>query len=321
MGLGKTLQTISLFAHLAKEHSVWGPHLVVVPTSVIINWEMECKKWCPSLRVLTYFGNAKERAEKRKGWMSDRFDVCITSYKLYTQDVRCFKRKAWQYLVLDEAQHIKNFESQRWQSLINLRTKRRLLLTGTPLQNNLLELWSLLHFLMPRVFTSRDDFKDWFNNPITGMIEGSVDYNSKVVNRLHKVLRPFILRRLKSEVEKQMPKKTEEVILCDLSKRQRYLYNEFMSLRTTKDSLESGSIVSVLNIVMQLRKCCNHPNLFEPREVETPLCPEIHLQKFPYQFIDDKKDEVDENGVDLNVNEMEVNDDGMRILRSKGTGK
>uniref|UniRef100_A0A1I7SBV9 Helicase SWR1 n=1 Tax=Bursaphelenchus xylophilus TaxID=6326 RepID=A0A1I7SBV9_BURXY len=160
MGLGKTIQTIALFAHLAAEHSVWGPHLIVVPTSVILNWEMEFKKWCPSVKVLTYFGSAKERAEKRKGWMANKsFDVCITSYKLYTQDVRCFKRKQWQYLVLDEAQHIKNFESQRWQSLINLRTRRRLLLTGTPLQNNLLELWSLLHFLMPRVFTSRDDFK------------------------------------------------------------------------------------------------------------------------------------------------------------------
>jgi E1A-binding protein p400 len=98
-----------------------------------------------------------------------------------------FKRKQWQYLVLDEAQHIKNYESQRWRSLISLRTRRRLLLTGTPLQNNLMELWSLLHFLMPTVFASRDDFKDWFNNPITDMIEGNSDFNSVVVQRLHKV--------------------------------------------------------------------------------------------------------------------------------------
>ncbi|CAD5224227.1 unnamed protein product [Bursaphelenchus xylophilus] len=307
MGLGKTIQTIALFAHLAAEHSVWGPHLIVVPTSVILNWEMEFKKWCPSVKVLTYFGSAKERAEKRKGWMANKsFDVCITSYKLYTQDVRCFKRKQWQYLVLDEAQHIKNFESQRWQSLINLRTRRRLLLTGTPLQNNLLELWSLLHFLMPRVFTSRDDFKDWFNNPIAGMIEGSVDYNSKIVQRLHKVLRPFILRRLKSEVEKQLPPKVEKVVKCPLSKRQRYLYNEFMSLRTTKESLSSGSMVSVLNIVMQLRKCCNHPNLFEPREVETPLCPEIERIRFPRMVV------LEQNGIDLR---QKLVANGSRILQ------
>ncbi|CAD5218162.1 unnamed protein product [Bursaphelenchus okinawaensis] len=313
MGLGKTLQTISLLAHLAAEHSVWGPHLIVVPTSVILNWEMEFKRWCPSMKVLTYFGNAKERAEKRKGWMANKsFDVCITSYKLYTQDVRCFKRKQWQYLVLDEAQHIKNFESQRWQSLINLRTRRRLLLTGTPLQNNLLELWSLLHFLMPRVFTSRDDFKDWFNNPIAGMIEGSVDYNQKIVQRLHKVLRPFILRRLKAEVEKQLPDKVEKVIKCPLSKRQRYLYNEFMSLRTTKDSLASGSMVSVLNIVMQLRKCCNHPNLFEPREVETPLCPEIDRIRYPRMCImkNEEKIEDTQRESDLELGEMDDNKGG-----------
>ncbi|KAI6236659.1 hypothetical protein M3Y95_00181100 [Aphelenchoides besseyi] len=290
MGLGKTIQTISLFAHLAVTHSVWGPHLVVVPTSVMLNWEMEFKKWCPSFKILTYYGSVRDRAAKRKGWNTNgSFDICITSYQLFVQDARCFKKKQWQYLVLDEAQHIKNFESQRWQTLINLRTRRRLLLTGTPLQNNLMELWALLHFLLPAVFASRDDFKDWFNNPISDMIEGNEDFNVAVVQRLHRVLRPFILRRLKSEVEKQLPKKTEKVILCDLSKRQRYLYNEFMSLRSTVESLKTGSIVSVLGIVMQLRKCCNHPNLFEPRQVQSPFyveegeiapfCRLVHLER------------------------------------------
>lgn len=130
-----------------------------------------------------------------------------------------------------QAQHIKNFESQRWRSLMNLRTRRRLLLTGTPLQNNLMELWALLHFLMPNIFESRDDFKDWFNTPITDMIEGNIEHNQQIVQRLHKVLRPFILRRLKAEVEKQLPSKTEKVVYCELSKRQRFLYSEFMNLR------------------------------------------------------------------------------------------
>ncbi|KAK0419156.1 hypothetical protein QR680_013983 [Steinernema hermaphroditum] len=272
MGLGKTIQTISLLAHMACERSVWGPHLIVVPTSVILNWEMELKKWCPAFKVLTYFGTGKERAEKRKGWSKpNAFHVCVTSYKLITQDIRMFKKKAWQYFILDEAQNIKNFKSQRWQMLLNVRAHRRLLLTGTPLQNSLMELWSLMHFLMPAIFASHSDFQDWFSNPLNSMMDGTQDYNQGLVQRLHKVLRPFILRRLKSEVERQLPSKTEHVVKCPLSKRQRFLYDDFMLRRSTREGLKSGSMSSVLNIVMQLRKCCNHPNLFEPRPVVSPL--------------------------------------------------
>lgn len=114
--------------------------------------------------------------------------------------------------------------------LLNFNSSRRLLLTGTPLQNNLMELWSLMHFLMPNVFASHRDFKDWFVNPVTGMIEGNHEYNENIIRRLHKLLRPFLLRRIKDEVEKQLPKKIEHVISTRLSKRQRYLYEEFMSL-------------------------------------------------------------------------------------------
>ncbi|CAP21787.2 Protein CBR-SSL-1 [Caenorhabditis briggsae] len=286
MGLGKTIQTISLLAHLACSESIWGPHLIVVPTSVILNWEMEFKKWCPALKILTYFGTAKERAEKRKGWMKPNcFHVCITSYKTVTQDIRSFKQRAWQYLILDEAQNIKNWKSQRWQALLNVRARRRLLLTGTPLQNSLMELWSLMHFLMPTIFSSHDDFKDWFSNPLTGMMEGSMEFNAPLIGRLHKVLRPFILRRLKKEVEKQLPEKTEHVIKCSLSKRQRYLYDDFMSRRSTKDNLKSGNMMSVLNIVMQLRKCCNHPNLFEPRPVLAPfVVPKLQMDLPAFLF-------------------------------------
>lgn len=106
---------------------------------------------------------------------------------------------------------------------------RRLLLTGTPLQNSLMELWSLMHFLMPHVFQSHREFKEWFSNPLTGMIEGSQEYNEGLVKRLHKVLRPFLLRRIKADVEKQMPKKYEHVVRCRLSKRQRFLYDDFMA--------------------------------------------------------------------------------------------
>lgn len=155
--------------------------------------------------------------------------------------------------------------------LLNFNTCRRLLLTGTPLQNDLMELWSLMHFLMPNVFASHRDFKDWFVNPVTGMIEGNDVYNPDLVQRLHKVLRPFLLRRLKKDVDKQLPKKVEHVILCKLSKRQRYLYEEFMSRSKTKESLAKGNFLSVINVLMQLRKVCNHPNLFETRPITTPF--------------------------------------------------
>lgn len=125
MGLGKTIQTIALLAHLALERADWGPHLVVAPTSVVLNWEMEFKKWCPAFKILTYYGTIKERKLKRVGWTkANSFHVCITSYKLVVQDHQSFRRKRWKYLILDEAQNIKNFKSQRWQMLLNFQTER-----------------------------------------------------------------------------------------------------------------------------------------------------------------------------------------------------
>ncbi|KAM8889636.1 uncharacterized protein srcap isoform 1-T1 [Synchiropus picturatus] len=272
MGLGKTIQTIAVLAHLACEKGNWGPHLIIVPTSVMLNWEMELKRWCPGFKILTYYGSQKERKLKRQGWTKpNAFHVCITSYKLVLQDHQAFRRKSWRYLILDEAQNIKNFKSQRWQSLLNFNSHRRLLLTGTPLQNSLMELWSLMHFLMPHVFQSHREFKEWFSNPLTGMIEGSQEYNEGLVKRLHKVLRPFLLRRIKADVEKQMPKKYEHVVRCRLSKRQRFLYDDFMAQASTRETLASGHFMSVINILMQLRKVCNHPNLFDPRPIQSPF--------------------------------------------------
>ncbi|ERL92757.1 hypothetical protein D910_10066, partial [Dendroctonus ponderosae] len=289
MGLGKTIQTIALLAHLACEKENWGPHLIVVPTSVMLNWEMECKKWCPAFKILTYYGSQKERKMKRTGWTKpNMFHICITSYKLVIQDHQSFRRKKWKYLILDEAQNIKNFKSQRWQLLLNFQTERRLLLTGTPLQNNLMELWSLMHFLMPNVFQSHREFKEWFSNPVTGMIEGNSEYNESIIKRLHKVLRPFLLRRLKSEVEKQMPKKYEHVVMCRLSKRQRFLYDDYMSRANTRETLASGNLLSVINVLMQLRKVCNHPNLFEVRPTISPFqCEniEMHVPSIVYSAI------------------------------------
>ncbi|KAI8805464.1 SNF2 family N-terminal domain-containing protein [Cladochytrium replicatum] len=282
MGLGKTIQTIALLAHLACDLGIWGPHLIVVPTSVMLNWEFEFKKWCPGFKILTYYGNQKERREKRVGWSKNNsFHVCITSYQLVLQDHVMFRRKHWGYLILDEAHNIKNFRSQRWQTLLTFNTDRRLLLTGTPLQNNLMELWSLLYFLMPggmsaampAGFASQKDFQEWFSNPVDKVLEGgddAMDEQSRAtINKLHTVLRPYLLRRLKVDVEKQMPAKHEHVVYCRLSRRQRFLYDDFMSRAKTKEDLASGNYMSIINCLMQLRKVCNHPDLFEVRPVIT----------------------------------------------------
>jgi len=274
MGLGKTVQTIALFAHLAlNQPQMWGPHLVIVPTSLIVNWEVEFKRWCPGLKILRYHGSSQHRAKLRQGWTKENyFHVCITSYQMVVADARVFQRKSWYYLVLDEAQHIKNWKSQKWQTLLRFKSAHRLLLTGTPLQNDLMELWSLMHFLMPGVFASNADFKQWFSDPITSKLADGGDIQRGLVRRLHSVLRPFFLRRLKRDVEKQMPKKFEHVLPIRLSKRQRCLYDEFMDLRDTRHALASGGYHGVLHILMQLRKVCNHPDLFEERVVSSPVC-------------------------------------------------
>jgi helicase SWR1 len=233
---------------------------------------------------LTYYGDINERKRKRSGWRNtgkDMYNVVITSYQLILQDAAAFKMRPWRYLVLDEAHNIKNFKSQRWQTMLNLRTERRLLLTGTPLQNNIDELWSLLYFLMPAGFAGEgriaglEEFTLALKNPTSQILDQGrqqLDAEAqKVVKRLHEVLRPYLLRRLKSEVEKQMPGKYEHVVYCKLSKRQRQLYDGFMGRASTKEILSSGNYMSIINCLMSLRKVCNHPDLFETRAIVTSM--------------------------------------------------
>ncbi|RAR01089.1 helicase swr1 [Stemphylium lycopersici] len=317
MGLGKTIQTISLLAYLAVRREIWGPHLVVVPTSVMLNWEMEFKKFLPGFKILTYYGDINERKRKRLGWRNtgkDMYNVVITSYQLILQDAAAFKMRPWRYLVLDEAHNIKNFKSQRWQTMLNLRTERRLLLTGTPLQNNIDELWSLLYFLMPAGFAGEgriaglEEFTLALKNPTSQILDQGrqqLDAEAqKIVKRLHEVLRPYLLRRLKSEVEKQMPGKYEHVVYCKLSKRQRQLYDGFMGRASTKEILSSGNYMSIINCLMSLRKVCNHPDLFETRAIVTSMAmpksvaaqyeiKDLLIRKRLQQGMDEKKVNLD----------------------------
>lgn len=291
MGLGKTIQTIALLAHLAEQHGVWETHLVIVPTSVILNWVTEFQKFLPGFRVLGYYGSSEERQHKRKGWVNDPhledrnrrgYNVVITSYNVAMQDINAIRNVQWHYLVLDEAHNIRNFNSQRWQVLIRLKTRARLLLTGTPLQNSLTELWSLLTFL-----TAGDDdpahgdleeFLSHWKSPVKDIFERGLSQLSpeaqKCINQLHISLRPFLLRRLKSEVEKDLPKKTESVVVCKLSKRQRQLYQEYMGLASTRESLTKGNAVSAGKVLLSLRRVCNHPDLFDPRPIQTSFAME-----------------------------------------------
>ncbi|KAI4143619.1 MAG: hypothetical protein LQ340_006936 [Diploschistes diacapsis] len=277
MGLGKTIQTITLLAHLALKYEVWGPHLVVVPTSVILNWEMEFKKFLPGFKILTYYGSQQERKAKRLGWLKDKWNVVITSYQLVVADAPSLKRRNWHYLILDEAHNIKNFRSQRWQTLLTFRSHARLLLTGTPLQNNLEELWSLLFFLVgpdkAEEFLGRQEFSQLFKKPADQILENDQRFldaeGREQVQKLHQVLRPRLLRRMKADVEKQMPGKYEHVVYCKLSKRQRYLYDGFLSRSQTRETLARGNYLSIINCLMQLRKVCNHPDLFETRPIVT----------------------------------------------------
>lgn len=291
MGLGKTIQTIALLAHLAEEHACWEAHLVIVPTSVVLNWVTEFQKFLPGFRVLGYYGSAEERQLKRKGWVNDPhhevkdkrgYNVVVTSYNVAMQDINALRNVQWHYLVLDEAHNIRNFNSQRWQVLIRLKTRARLLLTGTPLQNSLTELWSLLTFL-----TAGDDdpqhgdleeFLSHWKEPVKEIFDRGVQTLSheaqKVVDQLHVSLRPFLLRRLKSEVEKDLPKKTESVVVCKLSKRQRQLYQDYMGLADTRRNLVQGNAVTAGKVLMSLRRVCNHPDLFDPRPIQTSFAME-----------------------------------------------
>lgn len=281
MGLGKTIQSISLLTYVTEVKHNHGPFLVVVPLSTLSNWVNEFKKWAPDLVLVVYKGAPQVRKELHKQEMAScQFNVLLTTYEYIMKDKHVLRKYDWQYIIVDEGHRMKNAQSKFAMTLGSMYTSRnRLLLTGTPLQNSLPELWALLNFLLPTIFESVDTFEQWFSKPFA-QFSGTGDSNELsdeermlVINRLHQVLRPFLLRRVKASVLDQLPDKVEKVLKCELSGWQKIMYRRIQEggallMETTDDSGKKKGKAKytskgLSNVLMQLRKVCNHPYLFQ----------------------------------------------------------
>ncbi|KAL1334769.1 ISWI chromatin-remodeling complex ATPase CHR11 [Arachis hypogaea] len=270
MGLGKTLQTISLLGYLYEFRGIKGPHMVVAPKSTLGNWMNEIRRFCPVLRAVKFLGNPDERRHIREELLvAGKFDVCVTSFEMVIKEKSALRRFSWRYIIIDEAHRIKNENSLLSKTMRLYNTNYRLLITGTPLQNNLHELWALLNFLLPEIFSSAETFDEWFQ------ISGEND-QQEVVQQLHKVLRPFLLRRLKSDVEKGLPPKKETILKVGMSQMQKQYYRALLQ-KDLEVVNAGGERKRLLNIAMQLRKCCNHPYLFQGAEPGPPYTTGDHL--------------------------------------------
>jgi ATP-dependent DNA helicase len=251
------VQTISAIALLREQENYLGPHLIVAPLSTLSNWIAEFTHWTPTIPVVMYHGTPAERALIAKNQIfknlknnrpTDKFPIVCTSYEMVLKDRATLSRINWEFIIIvsssilscsdvfanrlsqDEGHRMKNFDSKLYQELQNFRSATRLLITGTPLQNNLKELWSLLHFLMPETFRSFDDFEDWFDFDDLQDEEGAAEFigdeeKQKLVKKIHFILRPFLLRRVKADVAAYLPKKREYVLFAPMTKEQTDLYN------------------------------------------------------------------------------------------------
>ncbi|CAF0781322.1 unnamed protein product [Adineta ricciae] len=273
MGLGKTIQTIALITYLMEVKKVNGPYLIIVPLSTLPNWVNEFEKWSPAVSTIIFKGNPQVRKSLGYTLRNGKFNVLLTTYEYIIKDKALLAKIKWRYMIIDEGHRMKNHHCKLTQILNTYYiAPHRLLLTGTPLQNKLPELWALLNFLLPSIFKSCTTFEQWFNAPFATTCE-KVELNPEetllIIRRLHKVLRPFLLRRLKKEVESQLPDKIEYVIKCDMSALQRVMYNHMQTsgIVLTEDKNGKGSNPKALmNTIMQLRKICNHPFMFNELE-------------------------------------------------------
>ncbi|XP_068950550.1 SWI/SNF-related matrix-associated actin-dependent regulator of chromatin subfamily A containing DEAD/H box 1 isoform X2 [Petaurus breviceps papuanus] len=264
MGLGKTIQAISFLAYLYQEGNR-GPHLIVVPASTLDNWIREVNLWCSNLDVLFYYGSQEDRKQLRCDIHNKvvDFNVIVTTYNCAissSDDRSLFRRLKLNYAIFDEGHMLKNMGSVRYQHLMTINAKNRLLLTGTPVQNNLLELMSLLNFVMPHMFSSStSEIRRMFSSKAKSAEEQSI-YEKERIAHAKQIIKPFILRRVKEEVLKQLPPKKDCVELCAMSEKQEQLYfNLFNKMKKSIHGMEKSSEMG--NVMMQLRKMANHPLL------------------------------------------------------------
>ncbi|MCO5551009.1 hypothetical protein L7F22_004504 [Adiantum nelumboides] len=275
MGLGKTVQTIGLLAHL-KGKGMHGPFLVCAPLSTLSNWVSEVKRFVPSMEVLLYHGSKDVRMALRSKHMPSSitasFPLIVTSYEVAMNDRKFLSKYKWKYIVVDEGHRLKNFDCKLLRELKQMPADNTLLLTGTPLQNNLPELWSLLNFILPQIFTSLKEFQSWFDfagksNSAAQDVDVNDQRRLKVISKLHLILRPFLLRRLKEDVEKSLPLKKEIILYTPMSEQQKEFHEHLINKsleQHLEESLQSPGYMRktrLNNVVMQLRKNCNHPDL------------------------------------------------------------
>ena len=262
MGLGKTIQALAFIQALkeskAKEKSAVYPTLIVCPTSVLINWKQEAQKFTPNLKVLAFHG--PQRKELFDTF--ENYDLIITSYALVRIDWPELKEKQFGYVILDEAQNIKNPQAATTKAVKILKAQRKIILTGTPTENRPLELWSLMDFLMPGYLGNIDFFKNFIEKPI---LEGR-ENNNKLVQFLNSKVKPFVLRRTKAQVEKDLPPKIESSVHTEMSQSQKELYLQILSevkpqvFNEVAKKGVGGATVSILTALLRLRQVCNHPN-------------------------------------------------------------
>uniref|UniRef100_A0A8C1UXN7 Chromodomain helicase DNA binding protein 1 n=1 Tax=Cyprinus carpio TaxID=7962 RepID=A0A8C1UXN7_CYPCA len=264
MGLGKTIQTISFLNYLFHEHQLYGPFLLVVPLSTLTSWQREIQLWAPQINVVVYLGDIRSRNMIRTHeWMHPqtkrlKFNVLLTTYEILLKDKSFLGNVSWAFIGVDEAHRLKNDDSLLYKTMIEFKSNHRLLITGTPLQNSLKELWSLLHFIMPEKFHSWELFEEEHGK---GRDSG---YTS-----LHKELEPFLLRRVKKDVEKSLPAKVEQILRVEMSAIQKQYYKWILTRNYKALSKGTkGSRSGFLNVMMELKKCCNHCYLIKSPEEE-----------------------------------------------------
>ncbi|CAE6437101.1 unnamed protein product [Rhizoctonia solani] len=280
MGLGKTLQTISFLGYLKHIKDIPGPHLVVVPKSTLQNWAREFERWVPDFSVCVLQGTKEERAEIIANQiLPQSFEILITSYEICLREKNTLKKFSFEYIVIDEAHRIKNADSLLAQIVRAFTSRGRLLITGTPLQNNMRELFALLNFICPEVFSDYQDLDLFLHQGEEGQTEE--EKSAQVVAALHKILRPFLLRRVKSDVEKSLLPKKEINIYVGLTEMQRKWYRSVLekdieAVNGLTGGKKEGK-ARLMNIVMQLRKVTCHPYLFDGAEPGPPYTTDEHL--------------------------------------------